>query len=197
MRLFRQRHRHAGDCQGTATVALGGLNVNYTGAAHAATATTVPAGLAVTFTYKRERDRSHCRGRRTVVGTVNNANYAGNATGTLTIAPMLPLATTVAATTPRDRRDPDSTSNPQTSDTHVSFQYGTTIAYGSTTGSQDIGSGAASVSVSMPVTMAAQTVPVIYHYRTVATNSGERPLVWTRRSRPCPNRRSQLPRRFR
>ena len=53
--------------------------------------------------------------------------------------------------------------------TNVSFQYGTTTFYGSTSGSQSAGSGTAAVAVTTAVNgLAGQTT---YHYRAVATNS--------------------------
>jgi hypothetical protein len=61
-------------------------------------------------------------------------------------------------------------SDPEASDTTAYFQYGTTSAYGSTSGSADIGSGATSVATSETVTVAGLTAATVYHYRAVASN---------------------------
>ncbi len=71
--------------KGAATVTLGDLAQEYDGAANSATATTVPAGLAVDFTYDGETNGPVAVGSYAVTGTVNEANWQGSATGTLTI----------------------------------------------------------------------------------------------------------------
>jgi hypothetical protein len=60
--------------------------------------------------------------------------------------------------------------NPNGSDTTYVFNYGTTTAYGSTTPSQDAGSGTALVTVSAQLT--GLTPGTTYHVDLVATNSG-------------------------
>jgi hypothetical protein len=70
-----------------ASIALGSLNQTYNGSAEAATATTSPSGLVVTFTYNGSATVPTSAGSYTVVGTINDPNYQGNATGTLVIAP--------------------------------------------------------------------------------------------------------------
>jgi len=72
--------------QGTATVTLGDLAQTYDGAAKSATATTVPAGLAVDFTYDGSATAPTAAGSYAVTGTVNEANWQGTNSGTLTIA---------------------------------------------------------------------------------------------------------------
>ena len=69
-----------------ATVTLGGLAATYTGTPKSATATTVPAGLPVTFTYNGSAVAPTAAGNYTVVATVNHPTYAGTATGTLVVA---------------------------------------------------------------------------------------------------------------
>jgi hypothetical protein len=69
----------------SAAVTLGSLSQTYDGAAKAATATTTPNGLAVTFTYNGSATIPTSAGSYTVIGTINDANYQGNATGTLVI----------------------------------------------------------------------------------------------------------------
>ena len=69
-----------------ATVDLGSLAAVYDGQPHAATATTVPSGLTVDFTYDRKTAVPSAAGFYTVVGTVNDPNYVGSATGTLVIS---------------------------------------------------------------------------------------------------------------
>ena len=69
----------------TSSIALGDLSQTYDGAAKAATATTTPSGLAVTFTYNGSATVPTAAGSYTVVATINDANYQGSATGTLVI----------------------------------------------------------------------------------------------------------------
>ena len=57
----------------------------------AATATTTPSGLAVSFTYNGSATVPTSAGSYTVIGTINDANYQGSATGTLVIAQGLRL----------------------------------------------------------------------------------------------------------
>ena len=68
-----------------ATVTLGSLNQTYDGTAKNATATTVPAGLAVDFTYDGSATAPSAAGSYAVTGTVNEANWQGSATGTLVV----------------------------------------------------------------------------------------------------------------
>jgi hypothetical protein len=68
-----------------ATVTLGDLSQTYDGSAKAATATTTPGGLAVTYTYNGSATVPAAAGSYTVVATINDANYHGSATGTLII----------------------------------------------------------------------------------------------------------------
>ena len=67
-------------------ISLGSLSQTYSGSAEAATATTTPSGLAVSFTYNGSATVPTSAGSYTVVGTINDANYQGSATGTLVIA---------------------------------------------------------------------------------------------------------------
>jgi hypothetical protein len=69
----------------TSSIALGSLSQTYDGAAKAATATTTPTGLTVSFTYNGSATIPTAAGSYTVVGTINDANYQGSATGTLVI----------------------------------------------------------------------------------------------------------------
>ena len=68
-----------------AGVALGGLARSYDGNPKAATATTVPPGLTVTFTYDGSATVPSSLGSYAVVATVGDVNYAGSANGTLVI----------------------------------------------------------------------------------------------------------------
>ena len=67
------------------SVTLGSLSQTYDGSAKAATATTTPGGLAVTFTYNGSATVPTAAGSYTVIGTINDANYQGSATGALVI----------------------------------------------------------------------------------------------------------------
>ena len=71
--------------QASGAVTLGNLNQTYNGTAEAATATTIPTGLAVTFTYNGSATVPTSAGSYTVIGTINDANYQGSATNTLVI----------------------------------------------------------------------------------------------------------------
>ena len=76
--------------KGTAKVTLGSLSATYDGAAHSATATTMPLGLAVAFTYNGSATAPTKVGTYAVVGTVSDANYKGSASGSLVIAKARP-----------------------------------------------------------------------------------------------------------
>ena len=71
--------------QATATVTLAGLSHTYDGIAKVVTATTVPVGLKVDFTYAGSATAPTAAGSYAVVGTVVHTNYVGSATGTLVI----------------------------------------------------------------------------------------------------------------
>ena len=64
----------------------GGLSPTYDGSPKAATATTVPAGLTVTFTYAGSATVPTNVGTYAVVATLVDANYSGAASGSLVIA---------------------------------------------------------------------------------------------------------------
>jgi hypothetical protein len=74
----------------TATITLGNLTQKYTGTPLSATATTVPSGLPVSFTYNGSGTEPAAGGSYAVVASVNNGDYAGSATGTMTIEPLTP-----------------------------------------------------------------------------------------------------------
>jgi len=69
----------------TAGVTLGGLAQTYDGTPKSATATTVPAGLTVEFTYDGGATAPTAVGSYAVTGTVTDAIYQGSAAGTLVI----------------------------------------------------------------------------------------------------------------
>ncbi len=74
----------------TAAVTLGNLTGQiYTGTAKAATATTTPAGLAVSLAYSQDGTTVSSpvnAGNYSVLATLNDANYDGSVSGTLVIA---------------------------------------------------------------------------------------------------------------
>ncbi|MDR3724898.1 MAG: MBG domain-containing protein [Terracidiphilus sp.] len=72
------------------TITLGNLAQIYTGAPIAATATTTPAGLPVSFTYNASPTAPTVAGTYAVVATINNPNYSGTASGTLVISKATP-----------------------------------------------------------------------------------------------------------
>jgi len=71
------------------SVILGNLSATYDGKPHAATATIVPAGLPVKFTYNGKATEPVNAGSYTVTATVAGVNYSG----TLTIAPATATVT--------------------------------------------------------------------------------------------------------
>ncbi|UYZ57901.1 MBG domain-containing protein [Hymenobacter latericus] len=71
-----------------ATISLSGLSATYDGSPKTASATTSPAGLALSISYDGNAAAPTEAGTYAVVATLNNANYtAANATGSLVIAP--------------------------------------------------------------------------------------------------------------
>jgi len=79
-----------------ATVTLGSLSQIYTGSPLAATATTVPSGLTVNFTYNGSSTAPTAVGNYTVVGTISDTNYQGNSSNTLVISRAAPVITWLA-----------------------------------------------------------------------------------------------------
>ncbi|WP_158277465.1 immunoglobulin domain-containing protein [Opitutus sp. ER46] len=76
----------------SATVTLGGLDIVYDGAPHAATVTTAPSGLAVTVTYNGVATVPSAIGTYAVVATVDDTDFEGSANGTLVISRPAPQA---------------------------------------------------------------------------------------------------------
>ena len=74
----------------TVPVKLGSLAHYYDGTTKSATATTVPPGLAVNFTYNGMTELPTNPGSYSVVGSVNEATYTGSASGTLEIRNPFP-----------------------------------------------------------------------------------------------------------
>lgn len=81
-----------------ATLTLLTPDVTYDGKPHAASATTDPAGLAVTITYNGSPTPPTAAGSYTVTATVTEAGYLGTATGTLALhkAPLTATATSTS-----------------------------------------------------------------------------------------------------
>jgi hypothetical protein len=79
--------------QATASVTLGSLSQTYNGTARSATATTIPPGLAVTFTYDGSPNAPTNVGTYAVVGTVADINYQGSATNSLVVIPAVYFGT--------------------------------------------------------------------------------------------------------
>ena len=77
----------------TASVTLNNLTQAYNGSARIVTASTVPAGLAVTITYDGGSTAPANVGSYAVAGTVSDAIYQGSARGTLQIILAAPTAT--------------------------------------------------------------------------------------------------------
>jgi sugar lactone lactonase YvrE len=79
--------------KGSATITLLGLNQGYTGSPVSASATTVPSGLNVTFTYNDSPMPPTAQGTYTVLATVDDTNFAGTAFGMMTIGNAEPTLT--------------------------------------------------------------------------------------------------------
>ena len=73
----------------SAGVVLGNLSHTYDGSAKSVTATTLPSGLTVNFTYDGSAAAPVNAGSYAVSAIVSDPNYAGSATGTLVIAKAL------------------------------------------------------------------------------------------------------------
>ncbi len=73
----------------SATVALAGLEQTYDGTPRQATATTVPAGLAVAIAYDGAAAAPVHAGRYAVSAAIDDPNYAGSAAGALAVAPAV------------------------------------------------------------------------------------------------------------
>lgn len=69
-----------------AALSLGALTTVYDGTAKSVTASTTPAGLAVTFSYNGDTTSPVNAGSYDVVATVVDFNYTGSATGTLVVS---------------------------------------------------------------------------------------------------------------
>jgi phosphodiesterase/alkaline phosphatase D-like protein len=104
---------------------------------------------------------------------ITATNSAGSAQGsdqTFTTATAPPVVTTdTASTITGTSAQLNGTVNPQSSATTYSFEYGPTTSYGSTSPSQNAGSGAGPVSVNAVIT--GLTPNTTYHFRIVATNT--------------------------
>jgi len=68
-----------------ATVTLQDLNQTYDGTARIVSATTVPSGLTVTFTYDGSANAPTNIGTYEIIGTVSDLNYEGSATNSLVV----------------------------------------------------------------------------------------------------------------
>jgi kumamolisin len=158
---------------GVATITLGPLTFNYNGQPHPVTVTVLPKGVATTVTYNGSTTAPTAIGSYTVVATVTTPGFTGSATATENILPIAPTAATgIASAITGSNATLSGTVNPEGSDTTVYFQYGTTTGYGSTSASQDVGSGTSLVVSTETIPFAPSTSPVTYHYRVVATSVG-------------------------
>ena len=104
----------------TATVTLGNLSATYDGTPKSVTATTTPAGLAISITYNGSPTAPTNAGSYAVVATINSPNYQGTANGTLTIAKGNSV-TTITSNTP----------NPSVVGQTVTVNFNVTAAIGS------------------------------------------------------------------
>jgi len=93
--------------QAIATVALSNLAQTYTGSPLSATATTTPAGLAVSLTYNGSTTTPTASGSYAVVATIIDPSYTGSASGTLVIAKASTTLSLSANTTTAAQGQPD------------------------------------------------------------------------------------------
>jgi uncharacterized delta-60 repeat protein len=85
----------------TAIVTLGSLMQTYDGRARSATATTIPTGLAVNFTYNSSANAPTNSGSYTVFARIIDPSYQGSVTNTLVILPApAPIVLTDATIQP-------------------------------------------------------------------------------------------------
>ncbi len=137
----------------------------------AVVATTVPARLAVGISYNGSATAPTAVGSYPVSATITNPDYSGSATGTLTITPVAPLATTlVASGVTSSGVTLGGSSDPRGSATLAWFQYGPTTAYGGISSMLNIGNGTAAVAFTLPV--GGLGMGTTYHYRAVASSPG-------------------------
>jgi hypothetical protein len=80
-----------------ASVSLSDLAYTYDGTAHAATATTLPAGLTVVVTYNGSASEPTNVGTYQVIATVSDSNYQGAATNELVISRATPVLSNLSA----------------------------------------------------------------------------------------------------
>ncbi|MEY4489615.1 MAG: hypothetical protein RIQ79_2123, partial [Verrucomicrobiota bacterium] len=84
--------------KGNASITLTNLNQPYDGAVKTPSATTLPSGLAVTYTYNGSATAPSAYGTYDVIASINDANYQGTATATMQIsAPVSWSINTLAA----------------------------------------------------------------------------------------------------
>ena len=84
--------RSFGVAKAAATVILSNLLVAYDGTPKAASATTLPVGLAVAFTYAGSSNSPTLGGNYALIGTINDSNYQGSASSTFVIGYTLHLS---------------------------------------------------------------------------------------------------------
>ena len=112
----------------TASVTVNNLTFNYDGTPHAATASTTPIGLEVTFTYKDASNNVSSTpptdaGTYTVTGTVSDPNYSGSGMGTLVINPIAAMVTVNDLTFTYDGTPKSATASTTPTGLAVSFTY--------------------------------------------------------------------------
>ena len=153
------------------TITFTKLSFAYDGSAQKAKATTSPSAAGATLTYNGSSTAPTLVGSYTVVATSSSSNYTGSATGTETITPIAPKVSSEGTTSLSSSGVTlKAKVNPKGSSTTVTFQYGTTSSYGSTSSAVTVPPGTSSVEVTASISgLLASTK---YHYRAVATNGG-------------------------
>lgn len=135
----------------------------------------VPGSATATlYSYGKSNDTANSDLTTSTISTVSSTSstvFPWYSMSVLLLQPAAPAATTGLPTqTASNGSTLNAAVNPNGSDTHVYFQYGTDTNYGQTTAATDIGSGTSSIATGTAV--ASLLSNTTYHYRVVVTNAG-------------------------
>jgi hypothetical protein len=124
--------------QATAAIVLGNLAVTYDSTAKSATATTIPAGRTVNFTYGGVSTPPTAAGTYAVVATISDPNYIGSQSGSLVIGKASATITlgSLAATYDGTPKPSTATTNP--TNLAVTFLYNGLVAVPSAAGTYTV-----------------------------------------------------------
>ena len=144
--------------KGAATVTLGSLNHAYDGTPKNATATTVPGGLTVDFTYDGSPIAPTNVGTYAVIGTINDTNWTGSASRTMAIGNDVATVTLGSLTQVYDGTQKTATATTSPAGLTVDFTYngsptapanaGTYVVIGTVNNPNYIGSASGTLTIS-------------------------------------------------